>query len=130
MYANFALFLTSCVASLIPSQATWASNMKTEIATYLQQGAEGKFYYRMVDTVLSRDKNWVRWKAENCPPIQRDSVSSMDFTSAKVGAQKACANKKLRATPGGSLDLGFLSDGENLIGLQKLKNAERLTPIL
>ena len=117
------------MASLILLQAKWASNMKIEIATYLQQGAEGKFYYRMVDTVLSRDKNWVRWKAENCPPIQRASLSSEDFTSARNGAQKACTNKRLRATPLGSVDLNFLSDGENLAGLEKLKDAERSAPV-
>ena len=99
--------------------------MRTEIATYLQQGVEGKFYFRMVDTVLSRDKNWVRWKAENCPLIGRSPVSPQDFLQARDGAQKACVNKRLRATPLGSLDLAFLSNGETSDGLEKLKDLER-----
>lgn len=99
--------------------------MRSDIATYLQQGPEGKFYYRMVDTVLARDKNWVRWKAEGCPPIERPAVSAEVFISARNGAQKACANKKLRPTPMGSLDLKFLSDAESLDGLEKLKDPER-----
>ena len=99
--------------------------MRTEIATYLQQGPEGKFYYRMVDTVLSRDKNWVHWKAENCPPIERASLSAEDFVNARNGAQKACANKRLRAMPLGSLDLSFLSDRHDVDGLEKLKIPER-----
>ena len=99
--------------------------MRGEIATYLQQGPEGKFYYRMVDTVLSRDKNWVHWKAEGCPPIQRDPVSAGDFSEAGRGAQKACGNKRLRATPMGSLDLQFLSDGGDAGGMEKLKDPER-----
>ena len=99
--------------------------MRAEIATYLQQGPEGKFYYRMVDTVLSRDKNWVHWKAENCPPIQREPVSAEDFSEAEKGAQKACANKRLRATPMGALDLKFLSDGGNSGVMEKLKDPER-----
>ncbi len=99
--------------------------MKSEIATYLQQGPEGKFYYRMVDTVLSRDKNWVRWKAEGCPLIERHPVSAENFAEAKNGAQKACQTKRLRATPVGSLDLKFLSDGEDITGLEKLKSAAR-----
>lgn len=99
--------------------------MRSDIATYLQQGPEGKFYYRMVDTVLSRDKNWVRWKAEGCPPIERPVVSAEDFVNARNGAQKACANRRLRATPMGSLDLKFLSDAESLDGLEKLKDPER-----
>lgn len=99
--------------------------MRSEIANYLQQGSEGKFYYRMVDTVLLRDKNWVRWKAENCPPYQRESMTPNDFVEARNGAQKTCANKRLRATPLGSLDLNFLSDGETADGLDKLKDPSR-----
>ena len=100
--------------------------MRAEIAAYLQQGIEGKFYYRMVDTVLSRDKNWVRWKAEGCPPIQRPSVSAEDFVNARVEAQKLCATRRLRMTPLGSLDLRFLdSDNEAIDGLQKLTDPAR-----
>lgn len=99
--------------------------MRNEIATYLQQGFEGKFYYRVVDTVLARDKNWALWKAEGCPLIERTAVSADDFLNSQRGAQKACANKRLRATPVGSLDLKFLTDGENADGLEKLKNPER-----
>lgn len=107
------------------TQSKWASQTRSDIATYLQQGPEGKFYYRMVDTVLARDKNWVRWKAEGCPPIERPAVSAEDFINARSGAHKACANKRLRPTPMGSLDLKFLSDAESLDGLEKLKNPER-----
>ena len=101
--------------------------MRTEIAAYLQQGPEGKFYYRMVDTVLSRDKNWVHWKAEGCPLIERTAISAEDFVQAQNGAQKACQTKKLRPTPMGSMDFKFLSDGEdgNNDGLEKLKTPER-----
>ena len=99
--------------------------MKTVIATYLQQGPEGKFYYRMVDTVLSRDKNWVRWKAENCPPIERPPISGEEFVEAENSAQKASANKRLRATPLGSLDISFLSDAETSNGLERLKDPDR-----
>ncbi len=96
-----------------------------EVAAYLQQGPEGKFYYRMVDTVLSRDKNWAHWKAEGCPLIERAPISAEDFAEAKKGAQKACQNKRLRPTPLGTLDLTFLSDGEDVTGLENLKNPER-----
>lgn len=106
-------------------QAKWATETRTEIASYLQQGSEGKSYFRMVDTVLTRDKNWVHWKAEACPPIERAPVSAEEFLNAKKGAEKACANKKLRATPMGSLDLRFLSDGENAGGLEQLKDPAR-----
>ncbi|KAM0799984.1 THO complex, subunit THOC1 [Usnea florida] len=111
--------------ALNEDNAKWATNMRSEIATYLQQGPEGKFYYRMVDTVLSRDKNWVHWKAEGCPPIQRIPISAGDFSEAEKGAEKACANKRLRATPMGSLDLKFLSDSGDTDIMEKLKDPER-----
>lgn len=111
--------------TLSEENAKWATNMRNEIAMYLQQGPEGKFYYRMVDTVLSRDKNWVHWKAEGCPPIQREPVSADDFAEAEKGATKACANKRLRSTPMGTLDLAFLSDSGNADGIEKLKDPGR-----
>lgn len=79
----------------------------------------------MVDTVLSRDKNWAHWKAEGCPLIERAPVSPNEFLNAQTGAQKTCANKKLRATPLDSLDLKFLSDGDTANGLEKLKHPDR-----
>ncbi|KAF2085000.1 nuclear matrix protein [Saccharata proteae CBS 121410] len=107
--------------------AEWASTIKVAIANYLQELPDGKFYYRMVDTVLSRDKNWVRWKMENCPPIAQPPVGPQDFKMARVGAQKACANKRMRMTPMGSLDLSFLADSSTATGLDGLKNKDRLT---
>ena len=100
--------------------------MKSDIATYLQQGPEGKFYYRMIDTVLTRDKNWTHWKADNCPLIERTSIPAEEFMEAQQGAQRACANKRLKATPLGSLDLNFLSDPRNGDGFIQLTELERL----
>lgn len=99
--------------------------MRKTIEEYLQQGAGGKFYYRMVDTVLSRDKNWVRWKAEGCPLIERPPVSVAEYLGAREHATKAYANKRLRPSPMGSLDLKFLSEGESLANLERLKEQER-----
>ena len=111
--------------TLSEEDAKWATSMRSDIATYLQQGPEGKFYYRMVDTVLSRDKNWVHWKAEGCPEIQREPVSAEDFAEAEKGAAKACINKRLRSTPMGTLDLSFLSDVGSTNGMEKLKDPDR-----
>ena len=52
---------------LSEENAKWASDMKKKIADYLKQGAEGPYFYRMVETVLSRDKNWVRWRKWTVP---------------------------------------------------------------
>ncbi|KKK11881.1 hypothetical protein P175DRAFT_0494009 [Aspergillus ochraceoroseus IBT 24754] len=105
--------------------AKWAVKMRKAIEEYLQEGVGGKFYYRMVDTVLSRDKNWVRWKAEGCPLIEREPVSVTEYLGAREHATKTYANKRIRPTPMGSLNLKFLSENESLAGLERLKEPER-----
>lgn len=107
--------------------AKWASGMRKRIEGYLQEGTGGKFYYRMVDTVLSRDKNWVRWKAEGCPPIERAAVSVADYIGAREHVCKVYVNKRLRPSPMGSLDLKFLSDGEALANIERLKEPDRFS---
>lgn len=99
--------------------------MKRSIAEYLKQGVEGAFFYRMVETVLSRDKNWVRWKIENCPSIARSPVSPSEYVAAKAAARKATTNKRLRPNRLGSLDLKFLSESEVQGGLERLKEPAR-----
>lgn len=106
--------------------AKWAADMRKSIEGYLRQGDGGNFYFRMVDTVLSRDKNWVRWKAEGCPPIERPAVSVPDYMQAREHATKAYANKRLRPSPMGSLDLKFLSDSEALANIERLKEPDRV----
>lgn len=99
--------------------------MKKSIADYLKKGADGAFFYRMVETVLSRDKNWVRWKVENCPSIARPAVSPQDYVASKTSARKATTNKRLRPNPLGSLDLKFLAENDLQSGLERLKKPER-----
>lgn len=105
--------------------AKWVLNTRKSIEEYLQLGGTGKFYYRMVDTVLSRDKNWVRWKAEGCPPIERPAVSATEFATARDNATKVYTNKRLRAAPMGALDLSFLSDASALANVERLKEPDR-----
>ncbi|GKZ21437.1 THO complex subunit 1 [Aspergillus brasiliensis] len=112
---------------LSDDDAKWAVKMRKAIEEYLQEGIGGKFYYRMVDTVLSRDKNWVRWKTEGCPLIERPPVSVSEYLGAREHATKVYANKRLRTSPMGSLDLKFLSEGASLAGLERLKEPERFS---
>ncbi|KAJ6079993.1 hypothetical protein N7467_009746 [Penicillium canescens] len=103
----------------------WAVNMRKSIEGYLQQGPGGMFYYRMVNTVLSRDKNWVRWKAEGCPLIERPAISVAEYKTSREHATKAYANKRIRPSPMGSLDLKFLADSEALVNIERLKQPDR-----
>ena len=111
--------------TLSEEDAKWVSSTKAVIANYLQQGVgnEGKFYYRMVDTVLSRDKNWVRWKAENCPEIHRPPVSTEQHQIAQSALEKLCRPQNL-PQPLGALDLSFLTKDH---GLEGLKDPARFT---
>lgn len=110
---------------LSDSDAKWAVGMRKNIENYLRQGGGGNFYYRMVDTVLSRDKNWARWKAEGCPPIEKPAVTIPEYLSARDHATKAYADKRMRPSPMGSLDLKFLSDSEALANIERLKESDR-----
>ena len=111
--------------TLNEEDAKWVSGTRSAIANYLQQGVgnEGKFYYRMVDTVLSRDKNWVRWKAENCPEIHRPPVNTEQHRNAQSTLEKLCRTHDL-PPPVGALDLSFLTKDT---GLEGLKDPARFT---
>lgn len=112
---------------LSEEDAKWAVEMKRSIADYLKQGPEGPYFYRMVETVLSRDKNWVRWKIENCPTIELPPVSPEIFNETRRSLAKLTATKRLRATPMGSLPLDFLEDDEEADPLEKFKSRDRYT---
>lgn len=113
--------------TLSDEDTVWANNTRRDIASYLREAPDGNYYFRMVDNVLSRDKNWVRWKVESCPSIERTPIATEDYISAKAGAKRACTNKRLRANPMGAIDLSYLSDTENLNGFSTLKEPARYT---
>ncbi|GAB1320823.1 THO complex subunit 1 transcription elongation factor-domain-containing protein [Madurella fahalii] len=106
----------------------WVTDMKEAIVEYLKQGPEGPYFNRMVETVLSRDKNWVRWKIENCPSIELPLLSPEMFVEARSQATKLATTKRLRATPLGSLPLDFLGDEDEETAMEKLKDPERYRP--
>ncbi|QUC22163.1 uncharacterized protein UV8b_06404 [Ustilaginoidea virens] len=110
---------------LSEENAKWATEMKSTISDYLKRGIDGAYFYRMVETVLTRDKNWVFWKMASCPPIQRDPVTASLFNQARASAQKSATNKRLRPTPIGSVSLDFLNGEEDEMNLDQLESAER-----
>jgi THO complex subunit 1 len=120
---NACIDLQSIVHKTNYFKAEWAEKTKKGISRYVLEGPDGKFYHRMVDTVLSRDKNWVRWKLENCPLITRVPLASEEFGQGKSGAKSSGASRRTRNQ--GALDLRFLSDAENVDGLQRLGESAR-----
>ncbi|KAL7811086.1 THO complex subunit 1 transcription elongation factor domain-containing protein [Trichoderma gracile] len=104
----------------------WATDMKKVISDYLKQGSDGPYFFRMVETVLARDKNWVFWKMASCPPIKRDPVSAASFVEAKEAAQKMATSKRLRPNPLNAVPLDFLAtNGDEGEALEQLKDPER-----
>lgn len=99
--------------------------MKERITNYIQAENDGYFFYRVVESVISRDKNWVRWKVESCPPIKRDPIAPADFNEARASAKRIATNKRLRAVPMGSLSLDFLKEEDTESAMEKLKEPER-----
>lgn len=95
------------------------------ISDYLKQGADGPYFFRMVETVLARDKNWVFWKMASCPPIQRGPVSAQGFVEAKEAAQRMATSKRLRPNPLNAVPLDFLANEDETSALDQLKDSER-----
>ncbi|KAH8895078.1 nuclear matrix protein [Thozetella sp. PMI_491] len=101
----------------------WVSDMKEKISSYLKLGLEGPYFYRMVETVLSRDKHWVRWKVDNCPPISKDPVSAEEYHDSISSLQHKTINKRIKSM--GSLPLDFLSSGDGTDAMEKFKAPDR-----
>lgn len=110
--------------TLSDEDTKWALSTRKTIKQSLQSTADGRFYDRMVETVLARDKNWVRWKVESCPSIVRDAVSTEQELEARRGAKGATRPRKIPEKPMGAMDWSFLveSDGG---GLETLKDQSR-----
>lgn len=104
----------------------WANSTRATITNYFTVDQEGKLFNRMVDTVLVRDKNWVRWKIESCPSIVRDPVSAESEMAARKGAREWTKIRRVPAKPAGSMDLSFLDEGIGG-GLAALQDPVRYT---
>lgn len=108
--------------TLSEEDRTWALDTRKNIERYLEDGngTEGRYYLRMVNMVLSRDRNWAFWKAEGCPPISRDAVEPSVEQETQSSLQKISnsANAPL-PRPAGAGQLEFLSNTEPLEALKK-----------
>ncbi|KAH6841142.1 THO complex subunit 1 transcription elongation factor-domain-containing protein [Chaetomium sp. MPI-CAGE-AT-0009] len=100
----------------------WATEMRAGVVRYLQKGIDGPFFDRMVGTVLVRDKNWVRWKIENCPSIELPTLSPGTFTEARAAATRLARTRRL---PNEARSLEFLGDEDEKSAMERLKDPER-----
>ncbi|PSS03790.1 THO complex subunit 1 transcription elongation factor-domain-containing protein [Coniella lustricola] len=105
----------------------WATAMKHSITEYLKSATDGQYFLRMVETILSRDKNWVRWKIENCPLIERPAITAQEWAKAMDEAMRNTTSKRIRTNAMQPLSLDFLKEGgdDNEQAMQELKQPER-----
>lgn len=113
--------------TLSEDDAAWAAKMKHDITEHIKSSnSDGPYFLRMVDTILARDKNWVRWKVESCPSIERPAVSADEFVAAEDGAQRAFGQRRRRSTSAmGSFSLDFLDEEDPEEALDALKQPGR-----
>ncbi|EME41828.1 hypothetical protein DOTSEDRAFT_74028 [Dothistroma septosporum NZE10] len=112
--------------TLSEENTKWAKSSRSVIADYLRSTADGAQYNRMVETVLARDKNWVRWKIESCPSIVRGPVTTEQELAARKGARSAVRPRNVPDKPNGAMDLSFLDEGSGG-GLEVLMDPSRYT---
>lgn len=103
----------------------WANDMKSEVTEYLKSAHDGHFFYRMVETILSRDKNWVRWKIENCPPIERPAVTPQEWAKGMEEAKANATSKRIRPNTMHPLSLDFLKDDDDEKVVEELRDPKR-----
>lgn len=115
--------------TLSVDDAKWAAQTRSAIGEYLMNSPSmgaGRFYHRMVETILTRDKNWVRWKTENCPSIVRGPVSTEQELQARQGIKDATKVRRMPLKTPNAIDLSFLDEGKGG-GLDALKAPSRYT---
>jgi len=95
--------------------------MKERITSYIQADTDGFFFLRAVESVISRDKGWVRWKVENCPPIEKPPVSPTEFNEAKANAKRLATSRRPKAGMN-SLSLAFMDEKDSAQALDDLKD--------
>lgn len=116
--------------TLSEEDRTWVVDTRKSIEKYLEEGngTEGRYYLRMVNMVLSRDKNWTFWKADGCPKIARDSVEpSVDLESQEALQKVANDVNAPLYKPKGYDMLAFLSSNDPI---ESLKNQSLEVPSL
>lgn len=101
----------------------WAAETRTRIMGYLNRDDEGALYGRMVQTVLARDRNWVKWKMESCPLIAREAMQPESDLEARAGAKRLCTSRRIKRSMGGP-DLSFLSQASKGTRMDLLKSSK------
>lgn len=81
---------------------------------------------RLINTVLTREQNWVRWKAESCQPFDMLPLAEEEFEDAKLKAEKQCISEAPFRYVMGTPTLSRLWQGTgDASGMEGLTDEER-----
>lgn len=81
---------------------------------------------RLVETILTRDKNWVQWKAENCLSFEKKPVPEDEVKQSMDRAMEVCRPTKGYPHAMGAPALGRLwREANKNPGMDGLKRKER-----
>lgn len=106
----------------------WALSTKQKISDYLQPNLEGRLFFRSIETILNRDKNWVRWKMESCPSFLLDPLPAEKFSDITEKVKELCRPTKPYEFEMGTPALSRLwREGAKSSGLEALQVKERFT---
>ncbi|KAK6543256.1 hypothetical protein TWF694_000018 [Orbilia ellipsospora] len=89
--------------TLSEEDGKWAESAKKDIVNALnyKSGMDGLLFSRTVDSVLTREKNWIKWKAENCLSFEMDTVSIDNVLVSKIaGDENTKVSNKLECEMG------------------------------
>ncbi|KAA8910679.1 THO complex, subunit THOC1 [Sphaerosporella brunnea] len=76
--------------TLSPEDEAWAMKTKDQISLSLQPNTIGRLFMRLINTVLTREQNWVQWKVEGCHGFDLAPLPSSEFQDAKSKAVNHC----------------------------------------
>lgn len=104
--------------TLSEDDKNWCSETRRNIERCLEtdgNGTEGRMFVRMVNMVLSRDRNWALWKVKGCSPITAPAVTN-EVTAGSANELLKLNNLATRplAKPKGAEQLSFLSHTEGI----------------
>ncbi|VDC04277.1 unnamed protein product [Peniophora sp. CBMAI 1063] len=78
--------------TLQPDDATWVSDVRTRLAGELRSSVPaGGVFAETVAVVLERERNWIRWKNEGCPPFE------MPIREVGIEEETKEARKRMKA---------------------------------
>lgn len=118
--------------TLPPADETWCLDTTRAIVASLTTDLSGRLFNRLIDTIITREENWVTWKLEGCasfdlPPLP---ASSIDQAKASLAALTAppVPYRHVMGTP--TLSRLWRETGSS-ISLEALKSTSRhLTPTI